>query len=147
MHESARIDTMVRMVEKVDCPACRGTGKIPDFIGTAGAKDDMGKAFAGAGFDDLWFCGDWFAGVWTGPQRDLICVKDCDTNEEAEIWLSPPGATPEEATRLSLEKQARLAAGRRICHRCGFVGAWSEDMEWCTGCHEELYPDHETKQR
>ncbi len=32
-------------------------------------------------------------GVWTGPDRDLICVKRCTTNEEAERYLSPPGRT------------------------------------------------------
>ena len=34
-----------------------------------------------------------FVGVWTGPQRDLICIKPCTTNQEAEKYLSPPGWT------------------------------------------------------
>ena len=126
------------MPEKLACPTCQGIGEVPPFMGFQGAKDRLGQAFAGAGFDSLWFCGGWFAGVWTGPQRDLICVKKCDTNQEAEIWLSPEGDTPEDATRLALEKQSRLAVGRRICQRCGFVGAWPENVEWCSRCHEEL---------
>ena len=28
-------------------------------------------------------------GVWAGVDLDLLCVKDCKTNEEAEEWLSP----------------------------------------------------------
>lgn len=39
------------------------------------------------------FGSSWFVGTWTGPDRDLICVRDCDTSEEAERWLSPPGRT------------------------------------------------------
>ena len=30
-------------------------------------------------------------GTWTGPDGDLLCVRECDTAEEAEKWLSPPG--------------------------------------------------------
>lgn len=35
----------------------------------------------------------WHVGVWTGPHKDLLCVKYCDTVEEAETWLSPGGST------------------------------------------------------
>jgi len=28
-------------------------------------------------------------GYWTGEQKDLLCVKECKTNEEAEKYLSP----------------------------------------------------------
>jgi hypothetical protein len=134
-----------RTTGKVDCPTCQGSGKVPDFMGFRGRFDELGQIFVGTGLDALWFAGGWYAGVWTGPQHDLICVKKCGSNAEAEIWLSPEGANPEEATRLALEKQAELAAGRRICHRCGFVGAWPEDMEWCSRCHEELA--HERNKR
>ncbi len=34
-----------------------------------------------------------YVGIWTGPQLDLICVKRCNTNEEANRFLSPPGRT------------------------------------------------------
>ena len=55
------------------------------------------------GFTDIWYAhpgpdgilrNRWHAGFWTGPQKDLICVKKCETNEEAEEWLSPGANTP-----------------------------------------------------
>jgi len=80
-------------------------------------KPDPWRLFHEAGWDQLWYAnpgGDyrrskttpcWFAGTWTGPQRDLLCVKDCETNEEAERWLSPAGWTPEEAVELAIHKR------------------------------------------
>lgn len=50
----------------------------------------------------------WHAGVWTGPNHDLICVKLCGTSEEAERSLSPGGWSPEEAVRLALQKREEL---------------------------------------
>jgi len=46
----------------------------------------------------------WVCGVWTGPQRDLVCLKHCETNEEANEWLSPGGWTPEHAVRQAVAK-------------------------------------------
>lgn len=119
---------------------------------TADLKEPIWKAFHEEGFGDLWYAnpggqygrknfgGRWHAGVFTGPQRDLICVKPCDTNEEANQWLSPEGWTPEQAAQLALEKRAKLAEGRQICHRCGFVGEpWSlAPWHFCGKCSEEL---------
>lgn len=34
-----------------------------------------------------------FVGTWTGPDRDIICVRRCDTAEEAEAALSPGSRT------------------------------------------------------
>jgi len=89
---------------------------------------DIWEQFHDAQFTDLWYANPgpgvhtqdgqkrylherfgprWHAGVWTGPQQDLVCVKHCETNEEAERWLSPGGWTPEEAVRLALELHAR----------------------------------------
>ena len=71
------------------------------------------KQFHLAGFESLWYAhpgqkrygtkGCWFAGIWTGPHHDLICVKQCDTIERAEFWLSPGGDTPQEAVRLAIK--------------------------------------------
>jgi hypothetical protein len=74
------------------------------------------KKFHDAGFGDIWYAhpglenfgrerfGPRFhAGVWTGPEFDLIAVKPCGDNEEANWWISPGGWTPEEATELALE--------------------------------------------
>lgn len=58
------------------------------------------------GWDTVWFLGSnglkhgpfrffgpdtCVVGVWTGPNRDLLCVKECATAEEAEACLSPSG--------------------------------------------------------
>lgn len=60
---------------------------------------------------DLWrylrWDGRWMVGVWTGPQRDLICVRHCDTNEEAERWLSPGSHTILGATLKALWRHWR----------------------------------------
>lgn len=37
--------------------------------------------------------GGFHVGVWTGPQNDLLCVKHCATNAEAERFLSPAAPT------------------------------------------------------
>jgi len=37
--------------------------------------------------------GRWHVGTWTGPQHDLLCLKKCATNAEAEKFLSPGGPT------------------------------------------------------
>jgi len=44
----------------------------------------------------------WFVGDFTGPDGDLVCVKECQTAEEAERWLSPAGATIQEAVSLAV---------------------------------------------
>lgn len=105
--------------------------------------------FQELGWGDLWCPGSgpeckakgavWFAGVWTGPQHDLICLKKCDTNEEANIWLSPSGRTPEEAVQHGIEKWKALAKGQQTCHRCGFVGHWPSRLpgDWCPKCDAE----------
>ena len=88
------------------------------FLGTL---DEIAtKAMHDVGFTDLWYAHPgsalvradrWHAGIWTGPQQDLICVKKCETNEEAEEWLSPGAAGPlaaiKAATALLEEKKAK----------------------------------------
>jgi hypothetical protein len=80
-----------------------------------------------SGFDGVWFLGSnrahprwWqfigpdaaYVGCWTGPQSDLICLKHCETNREAEIWLSPPGWTILHAAILAWLKLRRLKIQR-----------------------------------
>ena len=70
------------------------------------------------GFSDIWFANTyavgtvlyrpdfnkrWHVGVWTGPDRDMFCLKQCTTNEEAERWLSPGGDSIEEAFEKAVE--------------------------------------------
>jgi len=83
--------------------------------------EELWRAFHDADFTDIWYAHPgplnyrvekygprWFAGIWTGPQRNLICVRECKTNEEAEECLSPAGWTPDEAVKLALEKWAAV---------------------------------------
>jgi hypothetical protein len=105
---------------------------------------DVWKLFHDAHFNMLWYAHPggkwptkdrWHAGVDTGPQADLICVKNCKTNEEANEWLSPGADTPEEAVKLAVEKRERLAQGRTICPRCGSLGRTLRPvMGWCDLC-------------
>lgn len=82
--------------------------------------------FHDAGFDSLWYAtgpgaygeqwaSRWFAGVWTGPDHDLICVVRNGTKKLAEEALSPSGYSPEEAVELTLAKRAPLL---EACGRC-----------------------------
>jgi hypothetical protein len=93
---------------------------------------DLLRRFHAAGFTVLWYAHPgpreytdyqpggrserfgprWHAGIDTGPQGDLICVRPCLTNEEAERWLSPGGWTPDEAVDLALAKLERLALAK-----------------------------------
>ena len=97
------------------------------------------------GWDAVWYCdvrsdGDpeelrqWWreiipakdgclVGTWTGPDGDLLCVRECDTAQEAERWLAPPGRTILHAAVRSLWVRVtgqRLADGRSRSRR-----AWS----------------------
>lgn len=59
-----------------------------------------------------------YVGVWTGPALDLLCVKECETNQDAEMWLSPPGWTILHAAVLAWLKFN--ACARRNCESlCG----------------------------
>lgn len=99
---------------------------------------EIWRQFVQCEWDAIWCCGGtaWFAGTWTGPQRDLICLKVCDTNKEANEWLSPEGITPEEAIKKAVEKRAQLLQGKQVCARCGKVGSWDTQKcwGWCDKC-------------
>lgn len=41
-------------------------------------------------------------GTWTGPDVDLLCVREATTAAEAELWLSPPGRFVLDAALRSL---------------------------------------------
>ncbi len=66
-------------------------------------------------------------------------MKKCETNPEAEIWLSPGGDTPEGAIRLAAEKFKGLVKARQVCFFCGNVGSWpaKDAWEWCPKCKAE----------
>lgn len=50
-----------------------------------------------------------YVGVWTGPDHDMICVRCCETNADADRYRSPPGRTVLDATLRSLA--VRLSNG------------------------------------
>jgi hypothetical protein len=77
------------------------------------------KRMAFYGFNDIWFANTyavgtvlyspdfnerWHVGVWTGPDRDMFCLKQCTTNEQAEQWLSPGGNTIQEAFEKAVQQ-------------------------------------------
>ncbi len=49
----------------------------------------------------------WVAGILTGRDNDLICVRKCKTTQEAEKWLSPSASDIVSA----LEKAVALKEG------------------------------------
>jgi len=77
--------------------------------GTLLTNDNIGL---GTNFGPRWACG-----VWTGPQRDLVCLKECETNEEANIWLSPMGYTPKAAALKARKKIRSLQIEGRSVER------------------------------
>ena len=58
--------------------------------------------------------GRWHVGVDTGPQHDLICLKHCRTNKEAERWLSPGGSLISIAVIKAILKLIRLRLEDRV---------------------------------
>lgn len=49
-----------------------------------------------------------YVGTWTGPDGDLLCVRPCETKEEAETALSPPGASVRDAALRAAALRVRL---------------------------------------
>jgi len=77
------------------------------------------KKMAFHGFSDIWYSNTyavgtilhepdfnqrWHVGVWTGPNRDMLCLKQCYTDDEASLWLAPSGNDIQEAFEKSVEK-------------------------------------------
>lgn len=99
---------------------------IPEVERLRSLPHELERRFHKAGFMDIWYAhpgphaydyylelrekfgGRWHAGVFTGPQHDLICVKQCETNEEAERYLSPGAHSIAEAIEAALAKREDL---------------------------------------
>lgn len=58
--------------------------------------------------------GRWMVGVWTGAHNDLLCVKQCTTDAEAETYLSPAAPTVLLACLAALWKSHRLGLSGRL---------------------------------
>jgi len=68
------------------------------------------------GWTDIWFPARkrWYVGVWTGPDNDLLCVKHCKTNAEAEQFLSPCGSTLAEACTRAVNTFGSAGVGEGV---------------------------------
>lgn len=84
-------------------------------------NDDLWKRFHDAHFDSLWCAGGgpcghvWYAGVWTGPDSDLICVCRSSSRELADEALSPGGDTAVGAIEMALVIRKQLLEKRGQC--------------------------------
>jgi hypothetical protein len=118
------------------------------------ADYEVWKKFHDLGWTEIWYANPggsyhnerfgprFHAGVMTGQDYDLVCLKHCTSKEDAERWLSPEGWTPVEAVLLAIEKFEHLSKGKKVCQRCGFVGMWKTSekphLDWCDNCEREL---------
>lgn len=81
------------------------------------------------GWHDVWFLGSngltsgplrfvrpdaCYVGIWTGPDMDLLCVRECPTAEEAERCLSPSGWTILHASIRSWLKLKNVSGGAEL---------------------------------
>jgi hypothetical protein len=46
----------------------------------------------------------WRIGVWTGPDRTIMALKQCATEEEALVWETPLGWDIADALNLAIER-------------------------------------------
>jgi hypothetical protein len=120
---------------------------------------ELWDKFHANGWQDIWcpnppaivgYC--WILGVWTGPQHDLLCLKKCVSNKEANEWLSPEGNSIVDALRISIKKHEELVAGRQVCHCCGYVGKWyphphSMFKDFCNKCITDFGKEHHSDKR
>jgi hypothetical protein len=89
----------------------------PEFV------RDLYKTMAYYGFSDIWYsnpwpigssptedipCYRWHVGVWTGPHRDMLCLKQCLTNDEAHAWISPAGEDIQDAIKKAIARLKEL---------------------------------------
>jgi len=71
-----------------------------------------------------------YVGIWTGPKRDLLCVRECSTLQEAEACLSPPGWTILHAAFRAWVKLISCAA-RSSASLCGTPNIKSHNSIGC----------------
>ena len=50
----------------------------------------------------------WRVGVWTGPDRNIMALKHCETEEEALAWESPLGWDIPEALEAAILRLSAL---------------------------------------
>lgn len=47
-------------------------------------------------------------GVWTGPNKDILALKECATVANAGLWLSPAGETIIGAVTVAVQAYGKL---------------------------------------
>jgi hypothetical protein len=86
------------------------------------------KIFAKYGWSDIYYanpflpnddpqCDEpnrWHVGVRTGPGNNVICVKQCTTEEEANKYRSPAGNSINEALTKAIRLYKELTPGSDI---------------------------------
>ena len=50
----------------------------------------------------------WRVGVWSGPNRSIMTLKFCDTEEEALAWESPLGWDIPDALEAAIQRLSML---------------------------------------
>lgn len=96
------------------------------------------------GWDAVWFLGSnglrrgpfrflgpgtCLVGTWTGPDADLLCVRQCDTSEQAEACLSPEGWTITHAALRAWIKRLRADAGQTSAFQDGIQHKESRSLK------------------
>lgn len=90
--------------------------------------DSNYKTFAKYGWSDIYYanpflpndnpkCDEpnrWHVGVRTGPNHNTVCVKQCNTEAEADKYRSPPGNSINEAITKAIRLYEELTPGSDI---------------------------------
>lgn len=50
----------------------------------------------------------WRVGVWTGPDKNIMALKQCLTKEESLLWESPLGWDIPDALEAAIQRLANL---------------------------------------
>jgi hypothetical protein len=63
----------------------------------------------------------WYIGVWSGPDKKTLCVREASTDDDAKKYKSPAGSSLNEAiikAALLWEDTAPGAVPRPRCRNC-----------------------------
>ena len=63
----------------------------------------------------------WYIGIWSGPDKKTMCVREAHSEEEVKKYKSPPGSSINEAVSKAALLWIDTAPGavpRARCHNC-----------------------------
>lgn len=75
-------------------------------------------------------------GTWTGPDLDLLCVRKCQTAEDAEAYLSPSGWTVTHAAIRAWWKLLTVDVGQRSSCQRDTQRTRSRNSKECRGGYD-----------